>query len=117
VAALEKAARGLVSTSQTDAPLAAFLWEDGGKLTPQHLREPAGAAAGTGVEESSLADFLHAVSPEDKPQFDRLAAVIGEQLSGVQDSKIGDEAEKEACIVGKSSDGRWAGLKTTVVEM
>jgi hypothetical protein len=30
--------------------------------------------------------------------------------------KIGDEAEKEAYIVGKTSDGHWAGLKTTVVE-
>jgi hypothetical protein len=30
--------------------------------------------------------------------------------------KVGDEAEKEAYIVGRSTDGRWAGLKTTVVE-
>jgi hypothetical protein len=72
--------------------------------------------AGTGVEESSLADFLHAVPPEDKPQFDRLAGVIWEQLSGVKVYKIGDEAEKAAYIVGKTADGRWAGLKTTVVE-
>jgi hypothetical protein len=42
--------------------------------------------------------------------------VIGEQLSGVKVYKIGDEAEKAAYIVGKTSDGRWAGLKTTVVE-
>jgi hypothetical protein len=65
---------------------------------------------------TSLADFLHAVPPEDKPQFDRLAGVIGEQLSDVKVSKIGDEAEKAAYIVGKTGDGRWAGLKTTVVE-
>jgi hypothetical protein len=42
--------------------------------------------------------------------------VIGEQLSGVKVYKIGDEAEKAAYIVGKTGDGRWAGLKTTVVE-
>jgi hypothetical protein len=30
--------------------------------------------------------------------------------------KIGDEAEKQAFVVGKTSDGQWAGLKTTVVE-
>jgi hypothetical protein len=30
--------------------------------------------------------------------------------------KVGDEAEKQAYIVGKTSDGNWAGLKTTVVE-
>ena len=30
--------------------------------------------------------------------------------------KTGDEAERQAYIVGKTADGRWAGLKTTVVE-
>ena len=116
LAALQQAARGLVYTSETDAPLEAFVWEDGGKLTPKHLLELAGAAAGTGVEESSLDDFLHAVPPEDRPKFDKLAAVIGEQLSGVKVFKVGDEAEKAAYIVGKTGEGRWAGLKTTVVE-
>jgi hypothetical protein len=82
-------------------------------LTKKHLLELAGAEAGTRVEESSLDDFLHAVPPEDRPKFDRLAKVIGEQLKVF---KIGDEAEKEAYVVGKTSDGHWAGLKTTVVE-
>jgi len=31
-------------------------------------------------------------------------------------AKVSDEAEKRAYIVGKTSDGTWAGLKTTVVE-
>jgi hypothetical protein len=30
--------------------------------------------------------------------------------------KVGDEAEKAAYVVGKTTDGKWAGLKTTVVE-
>jgi hypothetical protein len=30
--------------------------------------------------------------------------------------KVGDEPEKQVYIVGRTSDGRWAGLKTTVVE-
>jgi Nuclease A inhibitor-like protein len=42
--------------------------------------------------------------------------VIGAQLSGVKVYKVGDEAEKVAYVVGKTSDGDWAGLKTTVVE-
>jgi histidine triad (HIT) family protein len=116
LAALQKAAKGLVYTSETDAPLEAFLWEDGGRLTKKHLLELAGAEAGTGVEESSLGEFFLAAPPEDKDRFDKLAAAIGEQLSGVKVYKIGDEAEKEAYIVGKTSDGRWGGLKTTVVE-
>jgi hypothetical protein len=29
--------------------------------------------------------------------------------------KVGDEAEREIYIVGTTKDGRWAGLKTSVV--
>jgi histidine triad (HIT) family protein len=116
LAALQKASKGLVYTSESEDKLEAFVWEDGSPLTPKHLLELAGAEAGTAVEESSLGDFFHAVPPEDKAGFDKLAAVIGEQLSGVKVYKIGDEAEKDAYVVGKTSDGNWAGLKTTVVE-
>jgi hypothetical protein len=34
------------------------------------------------VEEETVEDFLHAVPPEDKPKFEKLAAVLREQLSG-----------------------------------
>jgi hypothetical protein len=49
-----KSSRGLVYTSESEDKPEAFLWEDGGKLTPKHLLELAGAKAGTAVEESSL---------------------------------------------------------------
>jgi hypothetical protein len=39
-----------------------------------------------------------------------------EQLSGVKVYKIGDEAEKGADMVGKTSGGQWAGLKTGRVD-
>jgi hypothetical protein len=39
-----------------------------------------------------------------------------EQLSGVKVFKVGDEAERQVYLVGQAPDGRWAGLKTTVVE-
>jgi len=41
---------------------------------------------------------------------------LKEQLSGVKVYKVGDEAEREVHIVGKTKDGQWAGLKTSVVE-
>jgi hypothetical protein len=56
------------------------------------------------------------VPPEDKAKFEKLAAVLRAQLSGIKVYKIGDEAEKQAFVVGKTSGGQWAGLKTTVVE-
>jgi hypothetical protein len=114
--ALQKAAKGLVYVSESEDQLEAFLWQDSGKLTRKHLLELAGAAAGTEVEESSLDDFLRAVPPEDKPGFDKLVATINEHLSEVKVYKVGDEAEREVYVVGKTRDGNWAGLKTTVVE-
>lgn len=113
---LESASSGLRFTSETDAPLEPVLWEDRGKLTKKHLLELAGAEPDTGIEEMTLEDFFYAVPPEDKEKFNQLAAVLQEQLSGVKVFKIGDEAEKQAYILGKTSEGQWAGLKTMVVE-
>jgi histidine triad (HIT) family protein len=114
--ALKKAAKGLKFTSETEAPLKPFAWDDGAKLTDAHLLELAGEDEGAAVEKQSLDDFFEAVPPEDKEGFDELARVLKEQLSGVKVYKVGDEPERQAYIVGKTSDGKWAGLETTVVE-
>jgi len=106
---LKKATRGLKYTSETEAKLEPFLWEDGDKLPDAHLLELAGEGEGTEVEQESLDDFFHAVPPEDKEKFDKLAEAIKEQLSSVKVYKVGDEAEKTAYIVGKTSDGKWRG--------
>jgi histidine triad (HIT) family protein len=114
--ALQKAAKGLQYTSETEAKLEPFLWEDGDKLTDDRLLELAGEEEGTAVEQQSLDDFFHAVPPEDKEKFSKLAKVLQEQLSGVKVYKVGDEPEKQVYIIGKTTDRKWAGLKTTVVE-
>jgi hypothetical protein len=116
VAALAEASRGLQYTRETEAGLEPFRWEDGGKLTKKRLLELAGIDPGTAVDEESLEDFLHAVPPEDKEAFDRLAKVINEKLTGVKVYKVGGEAEKQCFVVGKTKEDQWAGLRTTVVE-
>jgi hypothetical protein len=117
VDALEKASKGLLFPSESEAPLKAFLWKGtGDNLTPDRVRELAGAAKGESVEQTSLDDLFATVPAEDRPQFDKLAAAIKGQLSGVKVYKVGDEAERQVYVVGKTSDGQWAGLKTTVVE-
>jgi histidine triad (HIT) family protein len=117
VDALAKASKGLLFPNETDAPLGPFLWEGGGdKLIKDKLRQLAGAPKGAAVEETSLDDLLATVPEEDRPQFDKLAAAVKQQLSGVKVYKVGDEPEKQVYVVGKTSDGQWAGLKTTVVE-
>jgi hypothetical protein len=116
VDALRKAAKGLLFHSESEDPLEPFVWDDGGKLPKDRLREDAGAEEGAAVEESSLEDLLRTVPSEDRPKFDRLASEIKRQLSGVKVFKVGDEPEKSVYVVGKTADGKWAGLKTSVVE-
>ena len=117
VEALRKAARGLLLPSEEDAPLKPFLWEGAGdKLSKDRVRELAGAGGDAPVEETSLDDLFEAVPEEDRPQFEELAEAIRQQLAGVKVYKVGDGAEREVYVVGKTSDGQWAGLKTRVVE-
>ena len=113
---LAKASEGLVYTSETDAGFKPFAWKDGDRLTEERLRQLAGAEPGTAVEQTTLDAFFRLVPSEDRPRFQELAAALQGRLSGVQVYKVGDEAEKQVYIVGKAPDGRWAGLKTTVVE-
>jgi hypothetical protein len=116
VDALKKASKGLLFPSESEAPLEPFLWEDGGKLTKDQLRELTGAEEGAAVEELSLDDLLQTVPSEDRPKFDKLASAVKQQVSGVKVYKVGDEPERAVYVVGKTPDGKWAGLKTSVVE-
>jgi hypothetical protein len=106
--ALQKASKGLRYTSDTDAPLQPFVWKDASQFTQ--------AGKGTTIEETTLDSFFHAVPSEDKTKFQKLAQVLKQLLSEIKVYKLGEEAEKEVYIAGKTADGRWAGLKTTVVE-
>jgi histidine triad (HIT) family protein len=115
--ALQKASKGLEMPSESDAPFEAFLWDKAGdKLTQDQVVKLAGAEEGTSVEEDTLDGLFRTVPSEDKAKFQKLAAAIKQQLSGVKVYKVGDEAERDLYIVGKTTDGKWAGLKTSVVE-
>jgi hypothetical protein len=114
--ALKTASKGLQFPSETDADFEPFAWADGNTLTQNRLLELAGGEEGTTVEQTSLADLFRVIPSEDRPRFDKLAQALQQLLSGVKVYQVGDEPEKEAYIVGKAPDGRWGGLKTTVVE-
>jgi hypothetical protein len=116
VEALKQASKGLKMPSETDAPFDVFAWDDSGELTPGRVLELAGEPKGTAVEETTLDDLFATVPSEDKAKFQKLRQVIQEQLSGVKVFKVGDEAERDIYIVGKTKGARLAGLKTTVVE-
>ena len=117
VAALEKASKGLLFPSESDSPFQAFLWQDAGvKLSRVRLRELTHADEGAAVEELTLEALLQTVPSEDQSKFQKLADALKQQLSSIKVYKVGDEAEREVYIVGKTADGALAGLKTTVVE-
>ena len=116
VDALAKAAKGLMFPSESESPLEPFLWPGDVPLSVARLLELAGAAAGTPVAEVSLATLFRTIPKDDRPSFDRLQAALSEQVSGLKVYKVGAEAEKQVYIVGRTSDGQLAGLKTTVVE-
>jgi hypothetical protein len=114
--ALTKASKGLQFVSETEADFEPCLWKDGGELTHERLLTLSGGEQGTPVEEMTLDDFFRAVPGEDKAKFQKLTKALQDQLSAIKVYKLGEEAEKEVYIVGKTKDGRWAGLKTSVVE-
>jgi hypothetical protein len=113
--ALQNAVKGLLYISETEAPLEPFAWE-AGEMDRKRLLKMAGADKGTAIEETTLDRFFRTISKEDKPRFDRLANVLKDNLTDVTMFKIGDEAERLVYVVGKMSDGGWAGIKTVVVE-
>jgi hypothetical protein len=114
--ALAKAVKGLLYISESESPLEPFLWEDQGELTERHLLQWTGIGKGTTVTEESLGSFLRAVRSEEKSDVDTLGMVIKEQLSVLRVFRIGDALEKEVYVVGKTNDGCWAGVKTSVID-
>jgi hypothetical protein len=114
--ALAKASKGLQFVSGTEADFEPFAWKNGAELTHERLLTLSGAEEGTPLEEMTLDDFFRAVPSEDKAKFQKLTKALQDQLSAVKVYKLGEEAEKEVYIVGKTKDGWWAGLKTSVVE-
>jgi histidine triad (HIT) family protein len=117
VEALRQASKGLLMPSESDAPFKPFLWDaGGGDLTHEKLLQLAHEPTGAPVEEATLDDLFATVPSAGLPRFQALRKALEQQLSGVKVYKVGDEAERQVHIVGKTRDGKLAGLKTSVVE-
>ena len=115
VDALENAVKGPVYVSETESALDPVLW-DSATVDKAELLKAAGAKDGTAIEEMTLDAFFRTVSHEDKPKFAKLAKVLKDDRTDTKVYKIGDEPEKTIIVVGKTTDGECAGVKTTVVE-
>ena len=112
---LKKASKDIVVVSESDAELEPFLWDDQSEMDDNRVLELCGQEyeEGTPVEETTVKKFFSYSG--DQKELNKLAKVLQANLSDLRVYKVG-EVEKDVYIVGKTKDGKWAGLKTRVVE-
>ena len=115
LALLKKACEGLLFSSETDAELNPFVWDAKDGPTPKRFAELSERGDDPAIEKMTLAAFFRAVPKSEKAKFDALAKQLQEHLSDIEVHKVG-EVNLAVFIVGKTDDGKWAGLQTEVVE-
>ena len=113
---LKAAAKGLLFPSETDAPVEAFAWAGAdGPPSEDAVRANAEVEADTAVEQMTLAELARTIPEEGRGSFLPLFAALAHHLNGVTVFKVG-EVEVDVYVVGRTADGRYAGVKTKVVE-
>jgi hypothetical protein len=121
-----RAIKGLLYLSETDSPFEVVHWaRREPTLTAVDLRSLVGRDSDAHVEEVGLDQFFHDLTQDqdwhdadDKKtvdQYRNLLAVLKKNLVDSKVFKIGD-AELEIYIIGRTTDGDWAGIKTKAVE-
>jgi hypothetical protein len=113
---LKAAAKGLLFPSETDAPIEAFAWP-GGDAPPDEaaVRTNAKVPADKPVEQMTLADLANAIPEESRGDFLPLFGLLGHHLSGTTVFRVG-EINIDVYVVGRTTDGQYAGVKTKMVE-
>lgn len=124
---LERAARGLVYSSESDRPFAFFHLPRGGDEPPgaREFARLAGAAEDARVEERSLDDFFarhtETSDPWDvqaqriRPRYEALRELLRTALRGVTVYRIG-RIEIDCYVVGGDGRGNLAGVRTVAIE-
>lgn len=113
---LKAAAKGLLFPSETDAPIEAFAWP-GGDAPPDEaaLRANAKVKRNAPVERVTLADLAKTIPEESRAAFLPLFMLLANRLDDVAVFRVG-EITIDVYVVGRSAAGRYAGIKTKVVE-
>jgi hypothetical protein len=124
---LKQASEGLLFPSESDYPFAYFEWDFPADqpLTEQTVRKQIQTKEETPVKVLTLDGFFKNVTAvkdwygeEELAQtqkFKQLQEELQKNLSDVQVYKVG-AVEIDAYIVGKTAEGKWAGLSTKVIE-
>lgn len=113
---LQAATKGLLFPSETDAPIEAFAWPGGGAQPDEAaVRANAKVDSKAAVTRLTLADLARTIPEESRGDFLPLFGLLAHHLSGTAVFKVG-EIEMDVYVVGRTADGRYAGIKTSVVE-
>jgi hypothetical protein len=120
---LQQLTEGLVWMSETDSPFEVFVWErvDSGAFRPQNLLHHVGYAPNTPVDIQSLEQFFTPAIQQDGrdevevKRYQALMIYLQDNLNDVQVYRIG-KVKMDVYILGQTSGGDLAGVKTKVVE-
>ena len=124
---LSQAAEGLLFPSESDYPLTFFEWTSyrGQRLLSRTVRRLLNEPPDTPVERKSLEAFFRPVTKiqdwfgeEEKAnakKFVALEELLRARLQNLVVFRLG-KIEIRVYIVGKTPEGHWAGLSTTVIE-
>ena len=118
---LRKAVKGVVFTSEKDAPFEVFGWERDGDLTAAVVRELGGHGLKEKVTEISFDEFFGAMTKdqdwfgaEEKAmaaRYRELVKVLREELTDPKVFRVG-ATNLVYYIVGRSKAGNWVGVRT-----
>ncbi len=119
ISALAQASAGLLYPSESDEPFDVIRWDEPG-LTPFSASDVLALRVGKGraIEEVAVESFFSAIaSAMDPERLERLRRTLQKQLTGLQIFRVGTgEAEVDIYLLGRTTNGNWAGLHTKSVE-
>ena len=122
---IAKAAEGLLYSSEADYPLEPFEWTDPAPFSPDALYKLTSLPQSTSVTKQDIQEFFAPMlylpsdaTPEARARVKRFRTLVRQLRRYLSDPavyKLGS-VEMPTFIVGRLADGRFGGLRTTVVE-
>ena len=114
---LQTASKGLLYPSEQDRPIKAFFWPQAEvgqeNLDTATVRKMTKQPEDAQAETKPLEFFFSPVA--DDPEFQGLQQALKQLLTKIEVYRFGD-TDKQVYVVGKTSEGDFAGVSTHVVE-
>lgn len=126
LAALNKATKGMLYTSVTDAPFEIVHWKSRATIrSSADLTKMIGQSSGMLVEDVGLEKFFHDLiqlkeyyddhAKKAVGQYRTLLAMLKEHLADLTVFKVG-KVDLDIYVMGRTAEGDWAGVMTSAVE-